>query len=33
MGLGEQRKKSIAPVEAAAEVAVPAKGRRTKKAA
>jgi predicted transcriptional regulator len=32
MGLGQQRKKS-APVEAPAEAAVPAKGRRTKKAA
>ena len=33
MGLGQQRKKRIAPVEAAAEAAAPAKGRRSKKAA
>jgi predicted transcriptional regulator len=33
MGLGQQRKKSKASVEAAAEAAAPAKGRRTKKAA
>ena len=33
MGLGQQRKKGKAPVEAAPEVAAPAKGRRTKKAA
>jgi predicted transcriptional regulator len=33
MGLGQQRKKSKAPVEVAANDAAPAKGRRTKKAA
>jgi predicted transcriptional regulator len=33
MGFGQQRKKSKAPVEAAANDAAPAKGRRTKKAA
>jgi predicted transcriptional regulator len=33
MGLGQQRKKDKAPVEAAANDAAPAKGRRTKKAA
>jgi predicted transcriptional regulator len=33
MGLGQQRRKSSAKVEAAPEEAVPAKGRRTKKAA
>jgi predicted transcriptional regulator len=33
MGLGQQRKKSKASVQAAAEGAAPAKGRRTKKAA
>jgi predicted transcriptional regulator len=33
MGLGQQRKKGKAPVEAAANDAAPAKGRRSKKAA
>jgi predicted transcriptional regulator len=33
MGLGQQRKKGKAPVEAVANDAAPAKGRRTKKAA
>ena len=33
MGLGQQRRKSKAPVKAAANDAAPAKGRRTKKAA
>jgi predicted transcriptional regulator len=33
MGLGQQRRKSSAKVEATPEEAVPAKGRRTKKAA
>jgi predicted transcriptional regulator len=33
MGLGQQRKKSKAPVETAANDAAPVKGRRTKKAA